>query len=184
MADLAFLLAGLGNPGAKYERTRHNIGFRVIDRLAREWGGATREKKWKAEWGRLSFTRPRGDALDLILLKPQNFMNNSGESVGPAAKFFQIPPERWLVLHDECELPFAEMRFKQGGGHKGHNGLRDIIEVGGSPDFFRLRLGVGRPEGRNLADYLLAPFSQDEEAHMDDYLARAAALVRQWLEER
>lgn len=181
MADLAFLLAGLGNPGSKYERTRHNIGFRVVDRLAADQGASLRDKKWKAEWGRASWTRADGAALELVLVKPQNYMNNSGESVVGAAKFFQIPPERWLILHDECELPFAEMRFKQGGGHKGHNGLRDIIEVGGSPDFHRLRLGVGRPEGKGLADYLLAPFTKEEEARMDDYLARAVQMTYQWL---
>jgi len=186
MAKRTLLVAGLGNPGEKYRGTRHNIGFLALDRLAERLGAGPRdwERKWKAEFVRRKHAAPSGESIDLALLKPQDFMNRSGESVAPAAKFFKVDVKDCLVLHDEVELPFAEIRLKEGGGHKGHNGLRDIIARAGSSDFYRLRLGVDRPEGRDVAAYVLSDFSKGEFAQMDAFLDAAADEVLRWIDAR
>lgn len=186
MATRTLLLAGLGNPGEKYRRTRHNIGFLALDRLAEQLGlrPANLEKKWKSEYARTRYETPGGAGADLVLLKPQDFMNRSGSSVAPALNFFKCDIKDCLALHDEIELPFAEIRLKEGGGHKGHNGLRDIIAQTGSADFFRLRLGVDRPEGREVAAYVLSNFSNEEFDRMDAFLDAAADEVRRWIDAR
>lgn len=183
MSGKPLLIAGLGNPGSRYARTRHNIGFRAVDRLAESLGATVDQKKWKSHY---VVARWRGVDLerDLVLIKPQDFMNNSGECIAPAMKFYKVAPAQMLALHDESELPFGEMRFKLGGGHKGHNGLRDIIDQGGSADFHRLRLGVGRPEDRGLADYLLAKFSDEQESALPEMLDRALKMIELWIAEQ
>lgn len=182
------LIAGLGNPGEKYRMTRHNAGFLVVEELARRLNIPLSDSKWKAEFGRGRVRVPTdgGEASrDVVLLKPMDFMNHSGRSVGPALKFFQAGVDDLLVVHDESEIAFADVRTKVGGGHKGHNGLRDIMDQAGSRDFHRLRVGVGRPaEGRGLADYLLGPFSKDEQADLPNLVDRSVDECIRWLSTR
>lgn len=152
-----WLIAGLGNPGAKYDGTRHNIGFMVVDELARRFGAPSFQKSFN---GLISKITVGADTL--VLLKPQTFMNLSGQSVQGAMTFFKLPLERVIVVHDELDLPPGRLRVKEGGGHGGHNGLRDISKrVGG--DYIRLRLGIGRPEHKgDEANHVLKPFTAAE----------------------
>ena len=168
------LVVGLGNPGREYEATRHNIGFVVVDELARRASVVAFTKKFSAEQGR---GRLRGG--EVVLLKPQTFMNLSGQAVQPAAAFFKVEAPAVVVVHDELDLPFAEVRVKVGGGHAGHNGLRDIIARLGA-DFVRVRVGVGKapPSFRgDTADWVLSSFHADEGRQLSDLVARAADVV-------
>jgi peptidyl-tRNA hydrolase, PTH1 family len=156
------LIAGLGNPGPAYEQTRHNAGFWFADEVARRHGGALRpDPKFQAEVTRLSV-----DGRDCWLLKPMTFMNRSGQSVGAFAAYYRIPPEAILVVHDELDLPPGTVRLKRGGGHGGHNGLRDITSRLGSSDFSRLRIGIGHPgSAAQVVEYVLhRPSREDEES--------------------
>jgi PTH1 family peptidyl-tRNA hydrolase len=159
---------GLGNPGTKYEGTRHNIGFAAVERFARRYQVPLTQTKFNARYG-------AGIALghDIVLLEPQTFMNLSGQSVLPAAKFYGVELDHMIVLHDELDLEPGVLRVKEGGGHGGHNGLRDIIARLGSPEFKRLRLGIGRPEHGNVTGHVLGRFRPDEEPTIDDLLERA-----------
>jgi PTH1 family peptidyl-tRNA hydrolase len=135
------LFVGLGNPGPEYEDTRHNVGFWWTDALARELKVTLVDER--NYWGRVARAQIKGQPV--WLLQPQTFMNLSGKSVGALARFFKIDPERILVIHDELDLPPGEAKLKFGGGHAGHNGLRDIHAQLGTPDYWRLRLGIGHP---------------------------------------
>ena len=140
------LIVGLGNPGSKYEGNRHNAGFWFCDRLARNLNCTlTPEPKFYGELARVSLT-----SIDRRIVKPQTFMNLSGKSVAAIANFYKIPPQDILVVHDELDLLPGKMKIKQGGGHGGHNGLKDIQAQLGSADFWRLRLGIGHPGDRAL----------------------------------
>ena len=140
------LIVGLGNPGADYVGTRHNAGFWLVDALARERDVSFRfDKRYNAEECRL-----RTGGTDIYLLKPMAFMNRSGQAVASLARYYKIEPAQILVMHDELDLPPGTNRIKQGGGHGGHNGLRDIISHLGSRDFFRIRIGIGHPGDSNL----------------------------------
>ena len=166
---LDLLVVGLGNPGREYARTRHNAGWLVVDELARRHDGS-----WRAKFdGRLAVVRIDGHTV--ALLKPETFMNDSGRSVQAAARFFKLEPDSILVVHDEGDLELGRLQARLGGGLAGHNGLRSVAQHLGTPDFLRLRIGVGRPgrgDPRPLADYLLANF----EPHDDpDALVAAAA---------
>lgn len=161
------LLVGLGNPGARYVRTRHNIGFRVLDELLRRTGGAMREK-FKGEVARLLL-----GGHDAVLLKPMTFMNLSGESVRAAADFFKVAPADVVVIHDELDLPFGRVKVKAGGGHAGHNGLRSIHSHIGS-DYIRVRCGIGRPERGDPIGYVLGDFPKQEEPFVADLVDAAA----------
>jgi PTH1 family peptidyl-tRNA hydrolase len=158
------LIVGLGNPGSQYDRTRHNIGFSVIDALADELRVGLTQKKFNGVYGQgtLSLGAP------VTLLKPQTFMNLSGQSVAPCAQFFKIPPSRIIVIHDELEFPFGVIRVKLGGGSAGHNGLKSIHSSLGTQAFLRLRVGIGRPRRGGVSSYVLAPFSSDETPWIDD----------------
>ena len=135
------LIAGLGNPGQQYARTRHNAGFWLLDRIAESYRVAFRaEAKYKGELAKTVIAEH-----EVWLLKPMTFMNRSGESIAPLAKFYKIPPQSILVAHDELDLPAGAVRLKRGGGHGGHNGLRHTIRWLGGGDFARLRLGIGHP---------------------------------------
>jgi PTH1 family peptidyl-tRNA hydrolase len=145
-----FVIVGLGNPGPKYHWTRHNAGFLFLDRLANLENIAITRKSFSGlagEWGR------KDDRL--VLLKPQTFMNLSGRSVMQALQFYKLPSPQLIVVHDELDLPFGAVRFKQGGGHGGHNGLRSIMEQLGRGDFLRLRVGIGRPPHGDTTNYVL-----------------------------
>ena len=160
-STLDLLVAGLGNPGREYERTRHNAGWMVLDELARRHGGS-----WRSKFsGSLAEVRLGG--LRLALLKPETYMNDSGRSVGAAVRFFKVEPEQVLVVHDDVDLEAGRLQARAGGGLSGHNGLRSLAQHLGSQDFLRLRIGVGRPgrgDPRPVADWVLSPFAPDEDA--------------------
>src|SRR5438876_2112586 len=171
-STLDLLGAGLGNPGREYERTRHNIGWLVLDELARRHGGSFRSK-FSGRLGEI-----RLDGLRLALLEPETFMNESGRSIGPAARFFKAPSESVLVVHDDVDLEEGRLQARLGGGLAGHNGLRSIAQTLGTPEFLRLRIGVGRPgrgDRRSVADYVLSPF--EPETDVEALVARAADAV-------
>jgi PTH1 family peptidyl-tRNA hydrolase len=170
-----WLIVGLGNPGAEYASHRHNVGFMLVDELARELGADPFRAKFSGE-----IAKARAGAEEILLLKPQTFMNRSGQSVQPAAAFLKVPVSNVMVIHDELDVPFAELRLKVGGGHAGHNGLRSIIQSLGSPEFVRLRMGIGRPPAGfrgDVADFVLSGFSMDERIALSDVLSRARASV-------
>ena len=167
-----YLVAGLGNPGREHARNRHNAGWMVVDELARRHGGS-----WRGKFGGQMAEVRVGDHR-LALLKPETYMNESGRSVGPAAAFFKLEPEEVLVVHDEGDFDLGRLELKAGGGLAGHNGLRSIAQQLGTPDFLRLRIGVGRPERgdrRPLADWVLADFEPHDGS--DELVARAADAV-------
>jgi len=171
-STLDLLVAGLGNPGREYERTRHNVGWMVVDELARRRDGSFRSKFS----GQLA--EVRDGELRLALLKPETYMNVSGRSVGEAARFFKVEPGALLVVHDDVDLEPGRLQARLGGGLAGHNGLRSIAEVLGTQDFLRLRIGVGRPargDRRPVADYVLSVF--EPEVDVDSLVARAADAV-------
>jgi PTH1 family peptidyl-tRNA hydrolase len=144
------LIAGLGNPGPTYQWTRHNAGFLFLDRLAHLENIAITRKSFSGLTGEWN----RGDNR-LVLLKPQTFMNLSGQAVMQALQFYKLPLSQLVVVHDELDLPFGSARFKQGGGHGGHNGLRSIMEHLGKGDFIRLRIGIGKPVHGDTVNYVL-----------------------------
>jgi len=154
------LVVGLGNPGQKYSQTRHNVGFLFLDRLFGLAGGWSLDPRFEGCVASILI-----GGAGVWLLKPNAFMNRSGQSVGKIARYYQWEPEQILVVHDELDFAVGVARFKQGGGHAGHNGLRDIISHLGSGDFYRLRVGIGRPSpGGNVADYVLSsPSSKENE---------------------
>jgi peptidyl-tRNA hydrolase, PTH1 family len=177
MTDPLKLIVGLGNPGPRYEQTRHNAGFWFVDLLADRAGGRfALDSKVQGELARIVLC---GD--ELRLLKPQTFMNLSGQSAGAVARFFKLAPEQVLVAHDELDLPPGTARLKRGGGHGGHNGLRDLIRHIGA-DFWRLRIGIGHPGHRDqVTDYVLTRAPLDEDTLIRDTLADAADAVEQML---
>jgi len=168
-SSLDLLVVGLGNPGREYVHNRHNVGHMVVDELARRHGAS-----WRSKFsGRLADIRI--DDHKVGLLKPETFMNESGRSVKAAAQFFKLEPDAILVVHDESDLEPGRLQARRGGGLAGHNGLRSVAQHLGTPDFLRLRVGVGRPgrgDRRDLADYVLADFEPHEDA---EALVRRAA---------
>ena len=167
------LIVGLCNPGKEYEGTRHNAGAFFVQELARQCGGSLNpESKFYGLTARV-----RLGNNDLRLLCPTTFMNRSGKAVAAMANFFRIPAESILIAHDELDVPPGEARFKQGGGHGGHNGLRDIIPaLGGNREFHRLRIGIGHPgTAREVSNYVLGKPSQSDRQAMDDIIAEAVA---------
>jgi PTH1 family peptidyl-tRNA hydrolase len=167
--SLDLLVAGLGNPGREYARNRHNVGWLVVDELARRHGG-----NWRAKFnGQLAEIRIDGHKV--ALLKPETFMNDSGRAVQAAMKFFKLDPDAVLVVHDEGDLELGRLQARLGGGTAGHNGLRSIQQQLGTPDFMRLRVGVGRPgrgDQRKLADFVLSDFRPEDDP---EAVVRAAA---------
>jgi len=169
-----WLIAGLGNPGRKYAGSRHNIGFMVLDHLAKaNHVAVSREKKFDAEYGRGKIGR-----INAILLKPMAYMNRSGRPVSRAASFFQIALDQLLVIHDDIDIGYGKIKIKAKGGHGGHNGLRSIIDAVGSGEFPRVRIGIGRPEGpMDVSDYVLGNFTADEWRALEPILDKAAEAV-------
>ena len=171
-STLDLLVAGLGNPGRQHERDRHNAGWMVLDELARRHAGT-----WRSKFsGSLAETRV-GESR-VALLKPETYMNESGRSIGSAARFFKVVPESLLVVHDDVDLEVGRLQARAGGGLGGHNGLRSIAQTLGTQDFLRLRIGVGRPERgdpRPVADYVLSPFAVEDDA--EALVARSADAV-------
>ena len=170
------LLVGLGNPGKEYERTRHNAGFWLVERFAKASGAALRKD------GKFQALVGRDEGTGAWLLLPQSFMNGSGRSVQMLAGFFKIKPEEILVVHDELDFAPGVARVKQGGGIAGHNGLKDISTRLGSHDYWRLRLGVGRPPaGREGADYVLEKPPAEDKSAIDDAIEKSLAVLPQML---
>lgn len=172
-----WLVVGLGNPGREYASHRHNIGFGIIDELARRTGADSFRSKFSGELARTAFKVHQREE-DAWLLKPQTYMNLSGDCVQPCSAFFKIPPEQVIVCHDELDLPFGDIRLKRGGGHGGNNGLRSIIGRLG-PNFCRLRFGIGRPpaEYRDTSSWVLSPFSKEERENLDKHVEISAKAV-------
>lgn len=175
------LVVGLGNPGPRYAETRHNAGFWLVDRLAAKSAALLRpETRYKGECARTVFT-----GRSVWLLKPQTFMNLSGQSIAPLAAFYKIPPEAILVIHDELDLPPGVVRLKRGGGHGGHNGLRDTIRQLGSSDFLRLRIGIGHPGvNKDVVGYVLERPPASERQQIDNAIAAAVDVFPDILEGR
>jgi PTH1 family peptidyl-tRNA hydrolase len=171
-STLDLLVAGLGNPGREYADTRHNVGFMVADELARRHGGS-----WRGKFsGELS--EVRADGIRLALLKPQTYMNESGRSVGAAARFFKVEPGELIVVHDDVDLESGRVQVRMGGGLAGHNGLRSVAQQLGTGEFGRVRIGVGRPargDRRPVADFVLSAFPP--EVDVEALVARAADAV-------
>jgi PTH1 family peptidyl-tRNA hydrolase len=175
VAEETYLIAGLGNPGANYENTRHNVGFQVVDAIARSEKEYLELSKWDAQYCRVSLWGAR-----LFFVKPQTFMNLSGKSVARFADFFKISPGNILVIHDDIDMHPGRIKLVASGGPGGHNGIRSLIQCLGTRDFFRLKYGVGRP-GQNgvhadipVERFVLAPFSADEQVLLEK---RMAALI-------
>lgn len=168
-----FLLVGLGNPGSRYERTRHNVGFDVVALLAQRLSAPLRDPRFGALLG-----TGRLNAEQVILAMPQTWMNRSGDSVGPMAGFYRVPPTQVVVVHDELDLPFGDIRLKSGGGHGGHNGLRDVSAKLGTGEYPRVRFGIGRPEGpMDPADWVLSRWTEEQRQALPALLERAADAV-------
>jgi len=173
------MVAGLGNPGPKYQKNRHNAGFLVLDAFAASLDGTGGSGGTKR--GATVMKGELPDDVEVVCVWPGQFMNLSGGSVCPLMKDYGIAIENLLVIHDEIELPFGEIRLKKGGGHKGHNGLRDIIQRCGSSDFTRLRFGVGRPDHPDVAGYVLSDFAVQERDRFSELFERAIGMIREWI---
>jgi len=168
-----FLVVGLGNPGRQYAGNRHNVGFRVVDQLAARAGQADMRGKYGADIAEISLAGAR-----VLLCKPMEFMNVSGQAVRQVAGFYKIPAARTIVVHDELDVPFARLKLGTGGGAGGHNGVRSVISELGTPDFARVRVGVDRPPPEwKGADYVLANFTGAEQLHLPAFIDLAADAV-------
>jgi len=169
------ILVGLGNPGERYDSTRHNVGFWVVDRLAEAWGAPAFRTKFQGQLTQVDRSGALG-SVRIGLLKPMTFMNLSGQSVQGAAAFLKAGPEEIVVVHDELDLPLGRVMFKAGGGSAGHNGLKSVTQCLGSPDFRRLRLGIGRPGPEfkgDIADFVLEGVPLSEKPAYESMLAKA-----------
>jgi PTH1 family peptidyl-tRNA hydrolase len=169
------LVVGLGNPGREHENDRHNVGFMVVDALRRAEGFGDFKSKFSGVWARGEIA-----GTPVVLLEPHTYMNLSGDSVQAAAAFLKVAPADVVVVHDELDLPWKDVRVKVGGGHAGHNGLRSIIQRLGSPDFVRVRVGIGHPGpgGKDVKGHVLSGFDPVERAELPDVIARAVDAVR------
>jgi len=176
--EYLLLIAGLGNPGAEYENTRHNAGFMFLERLARFHGIKCSMRSHGALWGRGSI-----NGRDVALLKPMSFMNLSGKAVGVFARKFSLSLDSVLVAYDDCELPLGSVRIRPSGGSGGHKGLASVIDTLGSTDFPRLRLGIGRPEFGDLTSHVLGSFRRSEREALEDMLERAVRSVDVFISE-
>lgn len=172
---LTWLIAGLGNPGRKYTATRHNIGYMIADELARQLPAGERRHRFDGEI--IETSEPQGR---IVLLKPETFMNLSGNAVAAAARWYRVPEERLLVIHDDLDLQFGQLRLRARGSSGGHNGLASVIEQMGSGNIPRLRIGIGRPEHGNTVPYVLSRFSADEEQILPEVTKLAAEAARSW----
>ncbi|HUM09920.1 MAG TPA: aminoacyl-tRNA hydrolase [Myxococcaceae bacterium] len=176
----ARLVVGLGNPGREYAGHRHNVGYMVVDRLAGAVGIALGQSKFQGRFGQGDIGKIR-----LLLLEPETYMNASGDAVSAAARFFKVPAEDMLIVHDELDLAFGRLQLKKGGGTGGHNGLESIVEQLGTSDFARLRVGIGKPQGPNAKErvvgHVLHEFGSEEREGLPAVLERAVEIARAWL---
>lgn len=175
------LVIGLGNPGPDYAATRHNVGQMVADELARRYGGSFSRAKNNAVTAAIRVGGVAGHRV--VLGKPLSYMNLSGGPTKALADYYSVPVENVIIIHDELDVPFGAIKLKRGGGSAGHNGLKDVTKALGSPDYVRVRVGVGRPPGRqDAADYVLRPFSAAERKELDLLIALAADAVEDIIE--
>ncbi len=173
MPDGRWLVVGLGNPGPTYAGNRHNVGFMVLDLLAERVGG-----RFKAHKGRADVVEGRLAGQAAVLAKPKSYMNESGGPVASVRGFYKVPLEQVVVVHDELDIPYGSVRLKRGGGDNGHNGLRSLTSSLGSRDYLRVRVGIGRPPGRqDPADFVLKDFSSVERRELGFHVDRAADAV-------
>lgn len=173
MPDERWLVVGLGNPGPSYAGNRHNVGFMVLDLLADRVGA-----RFKAHKGRADVVEGRLAGLPTVLAKPKTYMNLSGGPVASLRDFFKVPADRIVVVHDELDIPYGTLRLKAGGGDNGHNGLKSLTKSLGSKDYLRVRVGIGRPPGRqDPADFVLKDFTAAERKELPFQVDRAADAV-------
>ncbi len=173
-----YLIVGLGNPGAEYARTRHNIGFMLIDRLAEAYSIKSSKKGFSSTWG-----RGRIDGEEVVLAKPDTYMNLSGTAVRALMKGFDIEISKLLIICDDCELPHGRIRIRKKGGSGGQKGLASTIELVGTKDFSRLRMGIGAPDWKELSDYVLSPFSKAEQDGLEEMLHQGSEAVLSFIKE-
>lgn len=173
------LIVGLGNPGAQYARNRHNVGFQCIDFIADKHNFSLDKNSMKAIWGKGTLA-----SQSVILAKPQTYMNLSGQSVGELARFYKIEPTQdLLVIYDELDLPFGKIRLRANGSSGGQNGIRNILDLLGTQEIARLRVGVGRPRQGTARDRVLNDFNKEEEPYLKDIYARVEEAIQCWLTE-
>lgn len=171
-------IVGLGNPGMKYKNTRHNIGFMVMDELAKRNKWEVNKKKFNGE-----YTIEMVNQEKIVLLKPQTFMNLSGESLRPLMEFYELEAKDVLVVYDDLDLPTGKIRLRQKGGHGGHNGIRSIIDQLGTKDFNRLRIGIDRPiTGMSVIDHVLGKFDKAQLVYVNDSIEKAAEAAESWMQ--
>jgi len=169
------LIVGLGNPGEQYRTSRHNLGFLVLDQLAGQYGISLQKRAFDAFLG-----KGRVGSGGIILAKPQTYMNLSGSAVQKLVEYFKIDVENLIIIHDDLDLPFQTLRLKKGGGDGGHRGLASIIKHLGSPDFLRVRIGIGKPIRKTMVEsYVLAPFSEDETIVLPRLIEQTCEAVRE-----
>lgn len=167
------LIAGLGNPGTKYAKTRHNLGFRVADLLLERWGFERYDGRFEGD-----LAKGRAGGTHVVLLKPQTFMNLSGTSVAACARFHKIAADRVWTIHDDLDLPLGRLRIRVGGGAGGHNGVKSVIERLGTPEFARFRMGIGRPASQiPIEDYVVQPFGAEEREAAQALVERTADAI-------
>ncbi|MBF0100135.1 MAG: aminoacyl-tRNA hydrolase [Desulfobacterales bacterium] len=169
----AYLIVGLGNPGKLYEKTRHNMGFKVVDRLSEILNICITKKQWNSLYG-----QGRLGEKQIILSKPQNFMNLSGQPVYQTAHYFGISTQDMVVIYDDIDLPFNQIKIKEKGGHGGHNGMKSLIDAFGHNRIPRIRMGIGRPSlNREVVEHVLGQFTKEEEDQLNEVIIRASDAV-------
>ncbi|MCB9637817.1 MAG: aminoacyl-tRNA hydrolase [Myxococcales bacterium] len=175
-----WVIVGLGNPGTRYANDRHNIGFQVVEALGQRWHAPAAKSRFQALISQTTL-----DNEPALLVQPQTYMNLSGQAVAAICSFYQVTPEHVLVVHDELDLPFGQLRLKQGGGDGGHRGLRSISAELGSPKYTRLRFGIGRPDHEDLAvaDFVLSPFSTEQKTELPALIEQSAEMLESCLRE-
>ncbi|HZG79349.1 MAG TPA: aminoacyl-tRNA hydrolase [Brevibacillus sp.] len=173
------VVIGLGNPGKKYEDTRHNAGFMAIDKISENWGIPVSSNKFRALIG-----EGRAQGEKVLLVKPQTYMNLSGESIAEILRFYKLTPEDLVVIFDDLDLPTGQLRLREKGSAGGHNGIKSMIQHLGTQEFKRIKVGIGRPEpGRSVSDYVLQAFPSGERKEIDEAVSRAADAADMWVRE-
>ncbi|ELK43037.1 aminoacyl-tRNA hydrolase [Brevibacillus agri] len=173
------VIIGLGNPGKKYEDTRHNAGFMAIDKISDKWGIPVAQNKFRALVG-----EGRVEGEKVLLVKPQTYMNLSGESVAEVLKFYKLTPDELVVIFDDLDLPTGQLRLREKGSAGGHNGIKSMIQHLGTQEFKRIKVGIGRPEpGRSVSDYVLQSFPAAERPQIQEAVGHAADAAAMWTRE-
>ncbi len=171
------IICGLGNPGSKYAQTRHNVGFRILDEFSKKNKIQVKEKKFHSLIGEICFENKK-----ILLVKPQTYMNHSGQAVREVLQFFKEAPSNLLIIHDELDFPVGRIQLKHNGGHAGHNGLKSIFDEISNDAFYRLRMGIGRPPMKEeVSDYVLSPFSKEQEKELENITTDAIQQIEKFL---